>query len=109
MSSDVTPEFLAAVSKFTDVPEFLLSGDSIAAVWDSAQRAVDWRTSTAPSAPHPPATAAVEVPRDDRIVTMYGEPPADWLAAWRSGQLAGRGAPAPPPRRNGERHRNAAP
>jgi hypothetical protein len=106
--SDVTPEFLAAVSQHTGVPEFLLSGDSIGAVWDSARRAVDWKAATAPQATPQSPSAAVPVPSANRIVQMRGEAPDDWMAAWRAGQLAGRGAPAPPPRRNGE-HRNAAP
>ena len=70
---------------------------------DAAQLAVDWRDATAPQPP-PPPTAAVSVPTDNRIVQMRGEPPADWMAAWRSGALAGRGAPAPPPRTNGQHH-----
>jgi hypothetical protein len=32
--SDITPEFIQAVSEFTDVPAFMLSGDSPAAVWE---------------------------------------------------------------------------
>jgi hypothetical protein len=106
--SDITPEFIEAVSNFTDVPAFMLSGDTPADVWDSAQRAVDWKQAQ-PPAPPQPATAAVPVPSANRIVQMRGEAPDDWMAAWRSGQLAGRGAPAPPPRRTGEQHRNAAP
>jgi len=105
----MTPEFILAVSGFTGVPAFMLSGDSAAAVWDSAQRAVDWKAATAPQATPQPPTAAVPVPSASRIVQMLGEAPDDWMAAWRAGQLAGRGAPAPPPRRKGERHRNAAP
>lgn len=100
MSDDIGPEFIQAVSEFTGVPAEFLQGDSIRAVWDSAQRAVDWKQQgIAPSPPRP--TAAVSMPSDDRIVQMFGEPPADWMVAWRSGQLAGRGAPAPPPRRTG--------
>lgn len=105
--SDVTSDFLAAVSQHTSVPVGMLSGDTIDAVWDSARAAVEWKQATAPLAP--PATAAVPVPTPDRTVQMRGEAPDDWMAAWRAGQLAGRGAPAPPPRRNGERHRNVAP
>jgi hypothetical protein len=108
--SEVSAEFLNAVSRHTGAPVNMLSGDTIPAVWDSAQRAVDWRQATAaPAPPLQPATAAVSVPSADRIVQMRGEPPGDWMAAWRAGQLAGRGAPAPPPRRTGEQHRNAAP
>jgi hypothetical protein len=105
--SDITPEFLAGVSEWTGVPVNMLSGDTIPAVWDSAQRAMDWRLATA--APAQPATAAVPVPSANRIVQMRSEAPDDWMAAWRSGLLAGRGAPAPPPRRTGEHHSNAAP
>jgi len=106
--SDVTPEFLTAVSEHTGVPVDFLTGDTIAAVWDSARRAVEWKQATAPLPPQT-ATAAVSVPSDDRIVQMHGEPPTDWMRAWRSGLLAGRGAPTPPLRRTGEQHRNAGP
>ena len=74
-----------------------------------AVRAVDWKAATAPQATPQPPTAAVPVPSASRIVQMLGEAPDDWMAAWRAGQLAGRGAPAPPPRRIGGLHRNAAP
>jgi hypothetical protein len=104
----VTPEFLAAVSAHTGVPEFMLSGDTIAAVWDSAQAAVDWKEATAPQ----PPTAAVSasspqarpIPMQQQLTT--GD---DWLRAWRMGRLTAMGAPQPPPRRNGEPHRNAGP
>ena len=105
--SEVSAEFLNAVSRHTGVPVNMLTGDIIDAAWDSARRAVEWRQATA--APTSPATVAVHVPPLDPSVQMRGEPPADWMAAWRAGQLAGRGAPPPPPRRTGERHRNAAP
>lgn len=39
-SDDVTPELIQAVSEHTGVPAFMLAGDTIAAVWDSARRAV---------------------------------------------------------------------
>jgi len=107
--SDVTPEFLAAVSDHTGVPVEFLTGDSIRAVWDSAQAAVDWKQATAPPQPPPAASATVSVPTLNRTVHVHGEAPDDWMAAWRAGQLAGRGAPAPPPRRIGGLHRNAAP
>jgi hypothetical protein len=96
-----------AVSRHTGVPVNMLSGDTIDAVWDSARAAVEWKQATAP--PPPPPTAVVPVPMLDRTVQMRGEAPDDWMAAWRAGQLAGRGAPAPPPRRTGEQYRNAAP
>jgi hypothetical protein len=104
----VSDEFRQAASEKTGVPVWMLNGDSIDAVWDSARRAVESKQATAPLPPQP-ATAAVSVPSDDRIVQMHREPPADWMRAWRSGQLAGRGAPTPPPRRTGEQYRNAAP
>jgi hypothetical protein len=106
--SDVTPEFLNAVSDKTGVPVWMLNGETIPEVWDSARTAVEWKQASAPPPP-PSATAAVPEPSANRIVQMRGEAPDDWMAAWRSGLLAGRGAPAPPPRRNGESHRRAAP
>jgi hypothetical protein len=104
----VSDEFLNAVSQHTGVPTEMLSGDTINAVWDSARTAVEWKQAAAPPAPSP-ATAAVPVPPLDRSVQMQGKAPDDWMAAWRAGGLAGLGVPAPPPRRTGERHRNAAP
>ena len=100
MPGYVTPEFLAAVSAHTGVPVQFLSGSTIDAVWESAKRAVEWKEATAPAVP-PPLTSAVS--------PSYGPVPMrpvpdDVLRAWREGQLAERGAPAPPPRRNGERH-----
>lgn len=107
--SDVTPEFLAAVSEHTGVLVDFLTGDTIAAVCDSARRAVEWKQATAPPLSPQTATAAVSVPSDDRIVQMHGESPTDSMRAWRSGLLAGRGATIPPLRRTGEQHRNAGP
>jgi hypothetical protein len=110
--SDITPEFLAGVFEWTGVPVNMLSGDTIPAVWDSAQRVVDWKQATTqPSAPSA-ATSAVPVPQVEQVSrqVMYPHQTADdWLTAWRSGRLGRLGAPAPPPRRNGEAHRNAAP
>lgn len=53
---EVTPQFLAAVSEHTGVPASLLSGDTPAAVWDSARAgaAVDWKTAAPPTPPQPP-------------------------------------------------------
>jgi hypothetical protein len=109
MADDITPEFIDAVSAFTDVPAEFLTGDTAAAVWASAQAAIDWKYAAAPQVPPRPATAAVSVPSANRIVQMRGDTPEDWMAAWRAGQLGGRGAPAPPPRRTGEAHRNVRP
>lgn len=106
--SGVTPEFIQAVSRHTGVPLEFLFGETIPEVWESARAAVDWKVQTT-APPAQPATSAVSVPSADRIVQMRRDAPDDWMAAWRAGQLAGRGAPAPPPRRTGERHRNAAP
>jgi hypothetical protein len=108
MSSDAgdaaTPAFIKAVHELSTVPVEFLTGDTIDAVWDSAQRFVDWAASAQP-APQP--TSAVPVPPLSRPVDMRGEAPDDWMVAWRSGRLGG--IPAPPPRRTGEQHRNAAP
>ena len=104
---DVTPEFLAAVSEHTGVPEFMLSGDTIAAVWDSAQAAVDWKQATAP---RPPTAAVTATPPPARPIPRQQLVEGDvWLQAWRSGRLTRMGAPKPPPRRIGEPHRNAGP
>jgi hypothetical protein len=107
MADDITPEFIDAVSKYTDVPAFLLSGDTAAAVWESAQRAVDWKTSTAPR----PATAAVSAasPPPRRIPVQQLVPGDDWLSAWRSGRLTPMGAPQPPPRRSNGHSRHNGP
>jgi hypothetical protein len=76
----------------------------------AADQALDWRTAPAPPAPTPP-TSAVPMPSVGQISreTLGYLGPADQLAFWRQGRLEGIGAPAPPPRRNGEQHRNAAP
>jgi hypothetical protein len=108
--SDMPAEFIRAVSKETGVPEQFLIGDAAAEVWDSAQRLVDWKASTAP--PPSPPTAAVSASTsipDQPITPQRCAPDGDYLAAWRSGRLAPAGIPAPPPRRTGEQHRNAAP
>jgi hypothetical protein len=109
--SDVTPEFLAAVSEHTGVPVNFLTGDTTAAVWDSAQTAVDWKASTAPEPQRPP-TAAVSVSSPPACVPTPQSLVAgsdDWLTAWRAGRLGPAGLPQPPPRRTGEAHRNAGP
>jgi hypothetical protein len=105
--SDVIPEFLAAVSAYTDVPAEFLCGSTASEVWDSAQRAVDWKQATAP---RPPTAAVSATPEPARPIPrqqlVEGD---DWLQAWRSGRLTQMGAPKPPPRHIGEPHRNAGP
>jgi hypothetical protein len=98
--SDEMQQLIHAVSEHTGIPVSMLSGDTAAAVWDSAIRAEQWRVSTAPAAPRPP-TAAVSpaspqtpIPTPQQIVNGSG----DYLSAWRSGRLAPAGIPAPPPR-----------
>jgi hypothetical protein len=90
---------IQAVSEKTGVPAELLTGDTVDAVWDSAQRLVDWKASTAAAAPQPP-TAAVPAssPPPTRITPQGCVPDGDYLAAWRNGRLAPAGVPAPPPR-----------
>jgi hypothetical protein len=105
--SDVTPEIIQAVSEKTGVPAEFLSGDTIGAVWDSAQRAVDWKQATAPRPPTAAVSATLPPARPiPRQQLVEGD---DWLQAWRSGRLTPMGAPKPPPRRIGEPHRNAGP
>jgi D-aminopeptidase len=108
--SDVTPGLLAAVSAHTGVPVEFLSGDNIAAVWDSARSAIDWKTSTAPQAPPQPPTAAVSPSSQPyRIPMQQLVPGDDWTAAWRAGRLTPKGVPAPPPRRNNGHSRSNEP
>jgi hypothetical protein len=105
---DVTPEFIAAVSAHTGVPEWFLTGDTVDAVWDGAQRLVDWKASTA--APQPP-TAAVPAssPPPTRITAQQLVRGDDWMGAWRAGRLTPMGAPQPPPRRNNGHNRHNGP
>lgn len=105
--SDLPAEFVRAVSEQTGVPAEFLTGDTAEHVWDSAERIARWKAETAP----PPQTSAVVAssPPPTRITAQQMTEGNDWLTAWRTGRLAGAGAPAPPPRRTGERHRNAAP
>lgn len=101
MSGDITPEFLAAVSKETGVPEWLLTAGGVnttEGIWSRARDAVDWKAATAPAAPR---TAAVSPSSHPTRVSMQQLVPGDdWLGAWRAGRLTPRGAPQPPPRRN---------
>jgi hypothetical protein len=109
--SDVTPEFLAAVSDHTGVPVEFLTGDSTRAVWDSAQAAIDWKNATLPTGANAPVTTAAVSPTSQptRITPQQLVQGDDWMSAWRAGRLTPLGAPAPPPRRTGESQRNAAP
>jgi hypothetical protein len=103
----VTPEFLAAVSEHTGVPKQFLSGNTIPEVWASARQAVEWKEATAP----PPPTAAVSASSQPYRIPMQSLVPGndDWMTAWRAGRLTPMGVPQPPPRRNGEAHKNAGP
>jgi hypothetical protein len=99
------------VSRDTGVPPGLLArGSTEDECRAIADQALAWRTATASPAPRPP-TSAVPVSRVGQISkeTLGCLSPADQMAFWRQGRLEGIGAPAPPPRRNGEQHRNAPP
>jgi hypothetical protein len=103
---DITPEFIAAVSQHTGVPAEFLNGSTAAEVWNAAERLTRWKAGSAA----PPPTAAVPASIPNEPITVAGcVPDGNYLAAWRSGTLAPSAIPAPPPRRTGERHRNAAP
>jgi hypothetical protein len=71
----------------------------------AADQALAWRTATAPPAP-PPPTSAVPVSRVGQISkeTLGYLSPADQMAVWRQGRLEQIGAPALPPRTNGQHH-----
>ena len=98
MGDGVTDDFRNAVSQFTDVPVEFLKGDTAAAVWDSAQAAIDWKDAAPPPQP---ATAAVNPSMPSQPIPMQQLVPGDdWLSAWRAGRLTPMGAPQPPPRRN---------
>jgi hypothetical protein len=106
----VTPEFVAAVSDWTGVPAPILSGDSAAAIWESAKLAEQWRSNSAPEPPRPPTAAVSPTSPPTRVPTPQSVVPVDdWLSAWRSGRLGPAGIRQPPPRRTGEPHRNAGP
>jgi len=97
--SDITPEFVRAVSEETGVPEWLLTQggvDTTEGIWARARQAVDWKASTAP----PPPTAAVSasLPPATRVTPQQLVEGDDWLRAWRTGKLAPVGIPAPPQR-----------
>jgi hypothetical protein len=102
--TEVSDEFRNAVSEWTGVPSWLLKGDTIDAVWDSAKVAADWKQATSPQPP--PATAAVPA----YPVSQFSRESLAYLTAdqittlWREGRLEGIGAPAPGARHNGERH-----
>ena len=105
----MTPEFLAAVSAHTGVPAEFLRGDTIPAVWDSAQAAIDWKTSTTtPAAPPPTAAVSPSVPYSP-IPMQQLVPGDDWTGAWRQGRLTPLGVPQPPPRRNNGHNRHNGP
>jgi hypothetical protein len=101
---DVTPEFLAAVSAHTGVPEWLLTAGGVnttEGIWSRASDAVEWAARTAPPAAPKPPTAAVSASIPGKPITPQGcAPDGDYLAAWRSGKLSPAGIPAPPPRQS---------
>jgi hypothetical protein len=111
MNDQVPDEFRTAVSGLTGVQVWMLRGETPQQAWQSARTAVEWKQATAPPVP-PPATAAVPttygVGQISQETTGYLNPAAQ-LEAWRQGRLERMGAPAPPPRRTGEQHRNAPP
>lgn len=94
--SDLPAEIVRAISEQTGVPAEFLTGDTAEDVWDSAQRIAQWKAETAP----PPPTAAVVAssPPPTRITAQKMIEGHDWLTAWRTGRLAGAGAPTPPQR-----------
>lgn len=105
--SEITHELLQAVSEKTGVPVQFLRGSTIPEVWESAQRAVDWKYATAPQSAMSAVSPLMSSERitSQQIVNGSG----DYLGAWRSGRLAPAGIPQPPPRRTGEHGRNARP
>jgi hypothetical protein len=111
MSDDLTPEARAAISEWTQVPEGMLSSaQTLDEAWQLATLARDWKQATAPPAtsgiPAPaPTPAAAPTP----ILRQSLVDSDDWLTAWRQNRLGPMGAPAPPPRKNGEAHRNNGP
>jgi hypothetical protein len=114
VSSDITPEFIEAVSQETGVPEWLLTqggNTTTEGVWARARQAVAWKRGTAPTPPRPQTAAVSPESPPTRVPTpqsaMAGND--DWRRAWRLGNLGPAGIPAPPPRRTGEAHRNAGP
>lgn len=107
--SDIPAEFISAVCAHTGVPAEFLTGDTAAALWDSAQRAWDWRTATAAPAAPPTSAVSAATPPPTQIPTQQLVPGEDWLAAWRAGRLTLAGAPQPPPRRNNGHNRRNGP
>ncbi len=95
----VTPEFVAAVSAHTGVPQMFLTGDTTAEVWDAAQRLADWKARTSPAAP-PTAAVSASSPPPTRITAQQLVKGDQWTAAWRAGRLTPLGAQQPPPRRH---------
>jgi hypothetical protein len=96
--SDITPEFVRAVSDETGVPEWLLTQGGInttEGIWSRARDAVNWKTGTAPPRPQTAAVSA-SVPYKPMTPQPLGE--VSVMDAYRQGRLADRGAPAPPPR-----------
>jgi hypothetical protein len=105
MSDAVTPEFLEAVSAYTDVPVEYLCGDAARAVWDSAQRAVDWKQAIVP---RPPTAAVSPTSRPTTVPVQQLVPGDDWMRAWRAGRLGtigGTSAAAAPEQRASETQR----
>jgi hypothetical protein len=99
MNDQVPDEFRTAVSGLTGVPVWMLRGETPQQAWQSAPP---------PPPPPPPLPTTYGVGQISQETTGYLNPAAQ-LEAWRQGRLERMGAPAPPPRRTGEQHRNAPP
>jgi hypothetical protein len=96
---DITPEFIQAVSAYTDVPAEFLTGATTSEIWDRAQSLTDWKYAT-PAVPPAAAVYVSSPPTYPVTPAQIVNGSGDYLAAWHSGRLAGAGVPAPPPRRD---------
>jgi hypothetical protein len=106
------------IARETGTIPSMLAGADEAAMRQSAQDALAWRSTPAPQQTNTGAVSYNSAPATSGSVkgvnqfsreTLAALPPETVTAAWTAGRLAGLGAPAPQPRRNGEAHRNAAP
>lgn len=97
-------------SRLTGVPPDLLgNGNTAEEIEQIAADLLAWKAAAPPA--QPPATAAAPAYTVGQISrsTLQYLSPEQISAVHREGRLEGIGAPAPPPRRTGEQHRNAAP